>query len=87
MICSNEDALGVAAALERLLCKPSGVAVFVLAPEDVRWGVGSLHSALFDVGIKHSCTQLEVEYVIGEEKGTVAGGYEKRLNVHVCMWE
>ena len=87
MICSNEDALGVAAALERLLCKPSGVAVFVLAPEDVRWGVGALHSALFDVGINHSCTQLEAEYVIGEEKGTVAGGYEKRLNVHFCAWE
>lgn len=87
MICSDSDALGVAAALEKLLLKPGGVAVFVLAPEDVRWGVGALHSALAAVGIKHSCTQLEADFVVGEEKGTVGGGYESRLNVHVCIWD
>jgi predicted nicotinamide N-methyase len=86
MICSNSDSHGVAKVLYNMLSKPNGIAVFCLAPEDVRWGVGKLSTELKALGMKHSCQQLNSIFVCGEEQGTIAGGYENRLNIHIATW-
>jgi hypothetical protein len=101
MICSEEDARGVAALLSRRLQRPAGVAVFVLAPSDVRWGVDALAPALATEGLVARERALGAEFSLadaasgaggdgngggGESSRTQSGGYEARLRLHVVRW-
>ena len=101
MICSEEDARGVAALLSRRLQRPAGVAVFVLAPPDVRWGVDALAPALATEGLVARERALGAEFSLadaaggaggdgngggGESSRTQSGGYEARLRLHVVRW-
>jgi hypothetical protein len=100
MICSEEDARGVAALLSRRLQRPAGVAVFVLAPPDVRWGVDALAPALASEGLVARERALGANFSLadaaggagggsgsgGESSRTQSGGYEARLRLHVVRW-
>jgi hypothetical protein len=93
MICSKEDALGVAALLrDRLVV--GGFAALMLAPPDVRWGVDALPAAIAAAGGGLALVAVETvrpEFASGPEgevtkpadmpEVSVAGGYEARLQL------
>jgi len=88
MICGRDDAQNVAALLQRRLRRPAGVAVLLLAPSDVRWGVEALAPALAARGLLPRERELDARYVAGaaEQRLTQSGGYESRLRLHVVRW-
>jgi hypothetical protein len=93
MICSKEDALGVAALLrDRLVV--GGFAALMLAPPDVRWGVDALPAAIAAAGGGLALVAVETvrpKFASGPEgevtkpadmpEVSVAGGYEARLQL------
>jgi predicted nicotinamide N-methyase len=96
MICSKADAEGVAALLAARL-SPNGIAVLLLPPSDVRWGVDAFPNAVTTVGLFFETRPLSPIFLsatyppqthgtaqgLVEADMTTASGYESRAQLFI----
>ena len=82
-VCSDADAIGVASVLRRFL-RRNGLAVFLLAPPAVRWGVDKLAGAFRDAGLEEREREIDQSFLDPSDASTTqSGGYEDKLLLHV----
>jgi predicted nicotinamide N-methyase len=82
-ICSDADAVGVASVLRRFL-RRNGLAVFLLAPPSVRWGVDKLAGAFSNAGLEERVRVIDHSFLSSSDTlATQSGGYEEQLLLHV----
>ena len=91
MICSAADATGVSALIAARLA-PHGVAILLLPPTDVRWGIDALPSAAAAAGLDIETHPLSAAFLAATFEGdpvaaareaniTTASGYEPRARL------
>lgn len=92
MICSAGDASGVAALIAARLA-PNGIAILMLPPTDVRWGVDTFPSAAGAAGLVFEVRPLAAAFLAASFEGdaasaaveadmTTASGYESRAQIY-----
>ena len=97
MICSKSDAEGVAALLAARLSPDGGIAILLLPPNDVRWGVDAFPDAMTTAGLVFETRLLSPIFLsatyppqtfshaqgLVEAEMTTASGYESRAQLFI----